>query len=83
MQAPENTVTYIVALGQFIILALVFNKGMPHRSPIWTNVWLVLALLLQVRSCVPVAGRSALLHLLRTAAASQHSTCALEDSGDL
>jgi cation-transporting ATPase 13A3/4/5 len=49
-QSPENTVTYIVALAQFIILALVFNKGMPHRSPMWTNLWLVLALLIQVRS---------------------------------
>ncbi|GFR50064.1 hypothetical protein Agub_g12206, partial [Astrephomene gubernaculifera] len=42
--APENTVTYIVALAQFVVLALVFNKGMPHRSPIWTNGWLVAAL---------------------------------------
>lgn len=41
--------TYIVALAQFIILALVFNKGMPHRSPMWTNLWLVLALLIQAR----------------------------------
>jgi hypothetical protein len=47
-QSPENTVTYTVALAQFIILALVFNKGMPHRSPIWTNTWLVIALLAQV-----------------------------------
>ena len=42
--SPENTVTYVVALAQFIILALVFNKGMPHRSPLWTNTWLVMAL---------------------------------------
>ncbi|EFJ40236.1 hypothetical protein VOLCADRAFT_108270 [Volvox carteri f. nagariensis] len=45
--APENTVTYIVALAQFVVTALVFNKGMPHRSPIWTNYWLVAALLAQ------------------------------------
>lgn len=46
-QAPENTVTYIVALAQFIILAVIFNKGMPHRSPLFTNVGLLLALLAQ------------------------------------
>lgn len=46
-QAPENTVTYVVALAQFIILAVIFNKGMPHRSPLFTNVGLLLALLAQ------------------------------------
>ncbi len=49
-QAPENTTTYIVALAQFVVLALVFNKGMPHRSPLWTNKWLVLVLVVQVGS---------------------------------
>ncbi|PNW86612.1 hypothetical protein CHLRE_02g093700v5 [Chlamydomonas reinhardtii] len=45
--APENTTTYIVALAQFVVLALVFNKGMPHRSPLWTNLWLVAVLVIQ------------------------------------
>ncbi|KAG2425624.1 hypothetical protein HYH02_014997 [Chlamydomonas schloesseri] len=45
--APENTTTYIVALAQFVVLALVFNKGMPHRSPLWNNLWLVAALVIQ------------------------------------
>ncbi|GIL93414.1 hypothetical protein Vretifemale_20808 [Volvox reticuliferus] len=45
--APENTVTYIVALAQYVVMAMVFNKGMPHRSPIWTNLALVAALLAQ------------------------------------
>ncbi|GLC61164.1 hypothetical protein PLESTB_001725200 [Pleodorina starrii] len=47
VQAPENTVTYIVALAQYVVLALVFNKGRPHRSSIWTNLWLVAALVAQ------------------------------------
>lgn len=37
-----------MALAQFVVLALVFNKGMPHRSPLWTNKWLVLTLVVQV-----------------------------------
>ncbi|KAG2500541.1 hypothetical protein HYH03_001317 [Edaphochlamys debaryana] len=45
--APENSATYMVALAQFVVLALVFNKGMPHRSPLWTNGWLVAVLVLQ------------------------------------
>jgi cation-transporting ATPase 13A3/4/5 len=43
--APENTTIYIVCLSQFIILALVFNKGHPHRAPLRTNVGLVVAVL--------------------------------------
>ena len=45
--APENTVTYIIALAQFIILAIVFNKGRPHRQELYTNKLLVVALLAQ------------------------------------
>ncbi|GLI67792.1 hypothetical protein VaNZ11_012078 [Volvox africanus] len=45
--APENTATYVVALAQYVVMAMVFNKGMPHRSPIWTNVALLTALLAQ------------------------------------
>ena len=47
-QAPENTATYLIALAQFIILALVFNKGRPHRSPLYTNYGLSVSLVLQV-----------------------------------
>lgn len=46
-QAPENTVLYVMALAQFVILALVFNKGRPHRSPLWTNPSLVAAIIIQ------------------------------------
>ena len=45
--APENTVTYIMALAQYIILVLVFNKGRPHRSPLFTNWGLMLSLVAQ------------------------------------
>ena len=34
--APETAVLYLVGLAQFIILALVFNKGAPHR---WGLCW--------------------------------------------
>jgi cation-transporting P-type ATPase 13A2 len=43
----ENSVVFIVSLGQFLATALVFNKGPPHRRSIYTNVWLLLALLFQ------------------------------------
>mmetsp|Transcript_29272 Transcript_29272/g.64753 ORF Transcript_29272/g.64753 Transcript_29272/m.64753 type:complete len:705 (-) Transcript_29272:814-2928(-) len=46
--APENTTTYLVALSQYIILALVFNKGAPHRSPIYTNITLLASIAAQV-----------------------------------
>lgn len=45
IMSPENTVTYIIALSQFIILAIVFNKGRPQE--LITNKLLVSALLLQ------------------------------------
>lgn len=41
--------TYVVALAQFVTLALVFNKGAPHRRPLFTNLSLVVALAAQVR----------------------------------
>lgn len=47
-QAPENTVTYLFTLAQYLALALVFNKGRPHRSPLFTNLSLLTALSLQV-----------------------------------
>ncbi len=31
MLSPETSTLYLVGLAQFIILALVFNKGYPHR----------------------------------------------------
>jgi cation-transporting ATPase 13A3/4/5 len=45
--APENTTVYLVSLAQFVILALVFNKGRPHRAPLLSNLGLVAALLAQ------------------------------------
>ena len=49
LQAPENTTTYVIVLAQYIILAVVFNKGKPHRSPLYTNFGLLGALTAQVR----------------------------------
>jgi cation-transporting ATPase 13A2 len=46
--AAENTTIYIICLAQFIILAMVFNKGHPHRAPLRTNYGLVIALVGQV-----------------------------------
>ncbi len=45
--SAENTTTYIICLSQFIILALVFNKGHPHRASLHTNYGLVAALVVQ------------------------------------
>jgi cation-transporting ATPase 13A2 len=45
--APENSTIYLVSLAQFVILALVFNKGRPHRAPLGSNPGLVAALLAQ------------------------------------
>ena len=49
LQAPENTTTYVIVLSQYITLAVVFNKGKPHRSPLYTNFGLLGALTAQVR----------------------------------
>eukprot|EP00775_Hariotina_reticulata_P010483 gene10483-10642_t len=46
-QAPETTVIYLTNLAQFLILAAVFNKGYPHRQPLWTNWGLTTAMILQ------------------------------------
>lgn len=46
--APETTVIYLIGLSQFIILALIFNKGYPHRKPLWNNYSLMTAMLLQL-----------------------------------
>lgn len=47
-KAPETTVIYLINLAQFIILGVVFNKGYPHRQPLWTNVGMLVAMILQV-----------------------------------
>eukprot|EP00798_Chlamydomonas_sp_ICE-L_P017927 gene17927-24321_t len=47
VKTPENTTLYLVALAQYVILALVFNKGKPHRSPMVTNYALFISLLIQ------------------------------------
>ncbi|GAB4820540.1 hypothetical protein N2152v2_007586 [Parachlorella kessleri] len=46
-QSWENSVAFLMALGQFLITAFVFNKGPPHRKPLHTNKGLLVALLLQ------------------------------------
>jgi len=43
----ENSTVFLLSLGQFLITALVFNKGPPHRQPLYTNVWLLLAIIMQ------------------------------------
>lgn len=43
----ENSTVFLLSLGQFLITALVFNKGPPHRQPLYTNVWLLLAIVAQ------------------------------------
>ncbi len=41
-QSWENSVAFLMALGQFLIIAFVFNKGPPHRKPLYTNTGLLL-----------------------------------------
>jgi hypothetical protein len=38
----ENSTVFLMSLGQFLVAALVFNKGPPFRRPIYTNIWLLL-----------------------------------------
>jgi hypothetical protein len=33
---------FLVTLGQFLITAFVFNRGPPHRKPLYTNKGLLL-----------------------------------------
>lgn len=44
-ESYENSAIFLMSLGQFLITALVFNKGFPHRKPLYTNTWLLLALI--------------------------------------
>jgi len=46
--APETSVIYLTCLAQFLVLALVFNRGRPHRRPLWTNPGMVLSMLAQL-----------------------------------
>ncbi|KAL4457986.1 hypothetical protein ABPG75_012851 [Micractinium tetrahymenae] len=46
-QSYENSIVFLMSLGQFLIAAFVFNKGPPFRRPIYTNLWLLLALSFQ------------------------------------
>lgn len=41
-QSYENSIVFLMSLGQFLIAAFVFNKGPPFRRPIYTNLWLLL-----------------------------------------
>ncbi|KAG8231344.1 hypothetical protein J437_LFUL012254 [Ladona fulva] len=42
----ENTVIFCVSSFQYLILATVYSKGKPHRKPLYTNIWLLFAILL-------------------------------------
>jgi hypothetical protein len=46
--APETTVLFLASLAQFLVLALVFNRGRPHRAPLYTNVGMVASLAAQL-----------------------------------
>jgi cation-transporting ATPase 13A2 len=46
-QSWENSAIFLISLAQFLITAFVFNKGPPHRRPLWTNRWLLAAISLQ------------------------------------
>ena len=41
-QSAENSTIFLMSLAQFLITAVVFNKGAPFRRPIYTNIWLLL-----------------------------------------
>lgn len=44
-KAPETTVIYLTNLAQYVILAVVFNKGHPHRQVAPLLVGLVVVVL--------------------------------------
>ena len=41
----ENSAVFLISLAQFLITAVVFNKGPPHRRPLHTNTWLLIGML--------------------------------------
>ena len=41
-RSHENSTVFLMSLGQYLVAALVFNKGPPFRKPIYTNPWLLL-----------------------------------------
>jgi magnesium-transporting ATPase (P-type) len=65
----ENSTVFLTSLAQFLITALVFNKGPPFRRPIYTNIWLLLG---EAASCLLLLLllRALACCLLRCAAAS-------------
>ncbi|EJD52718.1 Ca-transporting ATPase [Auricularia subglabra TFB-10046 SS5] len=42
----ENTVLFLVSCFQYILVAAVFSIGPPYRKPMWSNGWLMLAILI-------------------------------------
>lgn len=48
VKEPEVSTLYLLGLAQYIVLALVFNKGAPHRKELYTNLTLLGTLTLQV-----------------------------------
>lgn len=42
----ENTVLFTVSCFQYVILACVFSKGLPHRQGLYMNFWLLFSAVL-------------------------------------
>ncbi|KAG8963193.1 hypothetical protein FRC03_003287 [Tulasnella sp. 419] len=42
----ENTVLFLISSYQYILVAAVFSIGPPYRQPIWTNVLLMLSIVI-------------------------------------
>lgn len=42
----ENTVLFLVSSYQYILVAAVFSIGPPYRKPIWSNGWLMSAIII-------------------------------------
>jgi len=40
----ENTVLFLISCFQYILVAAVFSIGPPYRKPMWTNGWLLAAM---------------------------------------
>ncbi|KZT19690.1 hypothetical protein NEOLEDRAFT_1158964 [Neolentinus lepideus HHB14362 ss-1] len=41
----ENSALFLVSCFQYILVAAVFSIGPPYRKPMWTNGWLMLAII--------------------------------------
>lgn len=48
----ENYAVYCVSMFQYIAMILVFSKGKPYRNALYTNLWLMLSLLITSAICI-------------------------------